>query len=36
LATLLQRNDLNGEMMKVIADKEYTWKAITAQYESLY
>ena len=36
LATLLQRNDLNGEMMKVIADKEYTWKAIAAQYESLY
>lgn len=36
LVGLLQRNDLSGEMMRTIAQKEYTWKTITSQYEALY
>lgn len=36
LVDLLQRSSLNGDAMKVIAEKEYTWKRITSQYEALY
>lgn len=36
LVGLLQRKDLCGEIMRTIAQKEYTWKAITSQYEALY
>lgn len=36
LVDLLQCSSLNGDMMKVIAEKEYTWKNITSQYEALY
>ncbi len=36
LVDLLQCSSLNGDMMKVIAEKEYTWKNITSQYETLY
>ena len=36
LVGLLQREDLCGEIMRAIAQKEYTWKAITSQYEALY
>ena len=36
LVGLLQRKDLCGEIMRTIAQKEYTWKTITSQYEALY
>lgn len=36
LVDLLQRSSLNGDAMKVVAEKEYTWKRITSQYEALY
>lgn len=36
LIDLLQHSSLNGDIMKVIAEKEYTWKNITSQYEALY
>lgn len=36
LKALLSRKDLNGDAMKEIAEKEYTWKHIAEQYHSLY
>lgn len=36
LVELLQCKKLSGDEMKVIAEKEYTWKTITSQYEMLY
>ena len=36
LVALLKRNDLSGKEMIEIAQKEYTWKNITSQYEALY
>lgn len=36
LVELLSRDDFQGEIMKKIAQKEYTWKAIASQYEALY
>lgn len=36
LVGLLQRKDLCGEIMRAIAQKVYTWKNITSQYEALY
>ena len=36
LVELLKRNDLSGDKMKIIAQKEYTWKEITSRYEALY
>ena len=36
LAELLGREDLYGDGMKEIAEKEYTWKKIASQYEALY
>lgn len=36
LQLLLERNDLDGNVMKDIAKKEYMWKHIAEQYESLY
>lgn len=36
LVALLEKEGLTGTDMKAIAQKEYTWKAITAQYEALY
>lgn len=36
LVALINRKDLTGEGMKNIAEKEYTWQAITSQYEGLY
>ena len=36
LQSLLERNDLDGNVMKDIAKKEYMWKHIAEQYESLY
>lgn len=36
LIEFIQRNDLSGDKMKIIAQKEYTWKAITSKYEKLY
>lgn len=36
LIQLLQKNPMSGEDMLSIAEKEYTWKRITAQYEALY
>ncbi|MBE6341043.1 MAG: glycosyltransferase family 1 protein [Bacteroidales bacterium] len=36
LLQLLQKKELDGSIMKQIAEKKYTWKNIAAQYESLY
>ena len=36
LVDLLNRTDLCGDVMRSIAQKEYTWKAIASQYEALY
>lgn len=36
LERLLQRTDLRGDIMKSIAEKEYTWKHISQQYCALY
>lgn len=36
LEQLLTRTDLDGKVMTDIAQKEYTWKHIARQYESLY
>lgn len=36
LQSLLERNDLDGNVMKDIAKREYMWKHIAEQYESLY
>lgn len=36
LVELLQCKKLSGDEMKVIAEKEYTWKTIISQYEMLY
>ena len=36
LVALIKRNDLSGKEMIEIAQKEYTWKNITSQYEALY
>ena len=36
LVDLLNRSDLCGEVMRSIAQKEYTWKTIASQYEALY
>ena len=36
LSAQLGRTDLDGEPMRRIAEKEYTWKHIAEQYESLY
>lgn len=36
LKSLIQRDDLKGDEMKSIAEKEYTWKSISAQYADLY
>ena len=36
LVALLKRKDLSGKEMIEIAQKEYTWKNITSQYEALY
>lgn len=36
LVALINQNGLTGEEMRNIAEKEYTWQAITSQYEGLY
>ncbi len=36
LVDLLNRTDLCGDVMRSIAQKEYTWKTIASQYEALY
>lgn len=36
LIETLKRNDLDGSKMKEIAEKDYTWKTISAQYTKLY
>ncbi len=36
LATLLQRPDLNGTVLKDIVEKEYSWSRISRQYRELY
>ena len=36
LVALLNRTDLCRDAMRCIAQKEYTWKTITSQYEALY
>ncbi len=36
LLDILHRQDLNGARMKEIAEKNYTWKTISAQYAELY
>ena len=36
LVGLLNRTDLCGDVMRSIAQKEYTWKTIAAQYEAIY
>ena len=36
LVDLLNRTDLCGDVMRSIAQKEYTWKKIASQYEALY
>ena len=36
LVNLLEFSELNGEAMKEIAQRRYTWKYIAEQYESLY
>lgn len=36
LVQLLQHDNLSGDAMKVIAHENYTWAAITSQYEALY
>lgn len=36
LVKLLQCNNLCGDTMKVIAQREYRWKTIAAQYEAVY
>lgn len=36
LVKLLWRNNLSGDIMKTIAQENYTWRIITSQYESLY
>lgn len=36
LREILSRTDLNGTKMKDIAEENYTWKSISAQYAQLY
>ncbi len=36
LLDTIERTDLDGSPMKEIAEKHYTWKAISAQYAELY
>lgn len=36
LIALIQRMNLNGEIMSVLAEKHYTWKQIAKEYENLY
>lgn len=36
LLDIIARNDLDGSRMKEIAEKNYTWKTISAQYAELY
>lgn len=36
LAELIKREDLDGTVMKELAQKHYTWKKIASQYEALY
>lgn len=36
LLHIISRHDLDGAKMKEIAEKNYTWKAISAQYANLY
>lgn len=36
LNAVLRKEDLNGDIMKVIAKERYTWKKIASQYEALY
>ena len=36
LENLLRRTDLRGDIMRLIAEKEYTWKHISQQYCALY
>lgn len=36
LVELLSQPNTNGEAMKAIASKKYTWKRIASQYEALY
>lgn len=36
LQCLLNRTDLNGSVMKELAEKEYMWRHIAEQYEKLY
>ncbi len=36
LQVLFKQSDLDGSIMRTIAEKEYTWEHIAAQYEELY
>lgn len=36
LLKLTSQNGMNGEAMKLVAEKQYTWKKIASQYEALY
>lgn len=36
LVALLSQDNLDGEIMKEIAQEKYTWKKIASQYEALY
>ena len=36
LVELLSKDNLDGTMMRTIAEEQYTWKKITEQYEALY
>ena len=36
LVDLLKRTDLCGDVMRSIAQKEYTWETIASRYEALY
>lgn len=36
LLKLISQNGMNGEAMKSVAEKQYTWKKIASQYEALY
>ena len=36
LVKILSQNNLNGEVLKQLAEKNYTWRHIAKQYETLY